>query len=212
MDSCRTVSLLIYSSGPVLDEKIVFSNYTKQYQMGAYANLPMVYTSTGMEGEALVAYPSSPAVQGPNRTEANATTLSAFLCPAAESSKLRQSSNSTTPTYRAVFSGNFSNVSPRFWMGAYHASDLAFYFGTHQDLQTPGTGAGSTQREFAVSGAMQDHLLDFTKSKGYPSDWPTYQDGQILDFGNGNEVQTSVSVHSVDGVCAAFSGSSPLKR
>lgn len=187
--------------GPVADEKVVWSNYTAQYKKGAYANLPMIYSTTAMEGEALVPYPPNPATMGPNQTLANGTTLAAFLCPAALSSMLRGQHSATTPTYRNEFSGNFSNVSPRWWMGAYHASDLAFYFGTHQDLQSLGTGHGSTPEEFAVSMAMQDHLLEFANSKGYVSDWPTYQQGQILRFGYGSQVQEAISVRSVDNVC-----------
>lgn len=188
--------------GPVADEKVVFANYTERYQMGAYANLPTIYSSCAMEGEALVPYPSNPNVEGPNQTLALDTTLEAFLCPAALSSMLRSQHNASTPTYRYLFSGNFSNVSPLFWMGAYHASDLAFMFGTHQDLQSPGTGAGSTPEEFAVSEAMQNIVLDMARNSGYASSWPTYQQGNILDFGNGSTVQQNVSVSGVDAVCS----------
>lgn len=188
---------------PVADEKVVFSNYTERYSQGSYANLPFIYSSTAMEGEALVTYPEDPATMGPNLTEANATTNSGFLCPAALSSMLREAQNATTPTYRYVFSGNFSNVSPRFWMGAYHASDLAFLFGTHQDLQTPGTNAGSTQQEFAVSEAMQDHVLEFASTRGYPQTWPTYRNGSVVEFGRGDQVQEVLSVQDVDATCAS---------
>ena len=87
-------------------------------------------------------------------------------------------------------------------MGAYHASDLAFMFGTHQDLQSPGTGAGSTPEEFAVSEAMQNVVLDMARNSGYAASWPTYQQGNILDFGNGSTVQQNASVSSVDSVCS----------
>lgn len=96
---------------------------------------------------------------------------------------LRSQANDTTSTYRYLFSGNFSDVSPMFWMGTYHASDLAFLFGTHQGLQSPGTGAGSTPREFAVSEAMEGYLLQFATTKGYVKEWPTYRQGKIEEFG-----------------------------
>lgn len=189
---------------PIADEKLVYSNYTRRYEQGLYANLPMIYSSTAMEGEALAPYPEDPAVMGPNQTEANATTLGGFLCPAALSSMLRNQANETTPTYRYVFSGNFSNVSPRFWMGAYHASDLAFLFGTHQDLQSPGTHAGSTPREFAVSQVMEDQVLAFASTKGYVAGWPTYQQGKVVDFGRGNQVSETLNAQDVDSVCAGL--------
>ena len=186
---------------PVADEKVVFSNYTDRYQRKAYANLPMIYSSTQIEGVALVPYPSDPNVQGPNETLAEGVTNSVFLCPAADSSKLRSQINATTPTYRYLFSGNFTNVSPRFWMGAYHASDLAFMFGTHQDLQSPGTGVGSSQLEFAVSEAMEDAVLEFASNRGYVSSWKTYQEGNVVQFGSGENVRQDVSIESVDGIC-----------
>lgn len=188
--------------GPVADEKVVFSNYTERYSLHAYANLPTIYSTCAMEGEALVTYPDQPYVEGPNQTAAYDLTNAAFLCPAALSSELRSQANDTTPTYRYLFSGNFSNVSPLFWMGAYHAADLAFNFGTHQDLQSPGTGAGSTSQEFAVSEAMQDLIVAFASSKGYVDQWKTYQEGNIIDFGNGTTVSADTSVESVDAVCS----------
>lgn len=189
--------------GPVTDERVVFSNYTDRYIRQAYANLPTIYSSCAMEGEALVPYPEDPNIEGPAESVADAVTNTAFLCPAALSSQLRSKVNVTTPTYRYLFSGNFSNVSPRFWMGAYHASDLTFIFGTHQDLRSPGTGAGSTTQEFSVSESMQDLVLAFASSRGYVDAWKTYQDGNIVDFGNGSMVSADVSVQSVDGVCGS---------
>ena len=184
--------------GPVPDETVVFSNYTERYAIGAYANLPMIYSTCAMEGQALVTYPTNPNTTAPNATAADMVTTGGFLCPAALSSQLRQMHNASTPTYRYLFSGNFTNVSPRWWMGAYHASDLALNFGTYQDLLP----ASSTE-EVQTSEAMQDHILDFVASRGYVSQsvWPTYQDGQIVDFGRGTTVQQSVSVSSVDEVC-----------
>lgn len=195
--------------GPTADEKVVWANYTKQYEKGAYANLPMIYSTCQTEGEAFAPYPKHPYTMAPNQTEALEITLSAFLCPAALSSKMRQMHNSSLPTYRNVFSGNFSNVSPLFWMDAYHASDLAMLFGTHQDLTGP-NGQGSTEREFAVSDTMQDHLLEFAKTKGYVSDWPTFQSGQLLDFGNNTEIVKTISVDKVDRPCKGYTGGGGL--
>jgi hypothetical protein len=55
------------------------------------------------------------------------------------------------PTYRYLYAGNFSNISPRPWMGAYHQAELPLLFGTHGNHRGP-----STKYENLVSEAMQD--------------------------------------------------------
>jgi len=54
------------------------------------------------------------------------------------------------PTYRYQYAGNFSNVSPVSWMGAYHSSELPLLFGTHDEFRGP-----STPFEYQVSYTME---------------------------------------------------------
>lgn len=192
---------------PVPDEVVVFSNYTERYAGGHYANKPMIYSTCAVEGESLVPFPSNPQTTPPNQTLVTGVTLDTFLCPAALSVRLRSKYNPTVPSFRYLFSGNFSNVSPLFWMGAYHAVDLAFIFGTHQDESGP-SGQGSTPFEFAVSQSLQDYVLslvsDPTGNSAISAGWSTFQQGMLLDFGNGTSVANAVDVADIDAECADY--------
>ena len=183
---------------PVPDGKVVFANYTERYTIGALAKIPAIVSNTADEEVSLITYPKNPAL-GPSQTLANMDTLMDFICPSANTSTYR--TQNKVPTYRYQFAGNFSNVSPRPWMGPYHASDLPMMFGTHQD--TPWRGE-STQLEFKTSEMMEDLLLAFMKDpvNGPPSmGWKTYADGGMLRFGADGKVVQNVSISAVDGAC-----------
>lgn len=182
---------------PIPDEEVVFLNYTARYEANKVSQRPAIFSSTNNEGVSLVEYDRS----GVNQTAADALTLSFFLCPAAETSRLRTAAGLTT--YRYLFSGNFSNVSPLPWMGADHAADLPMLFGTHQDYQN-GKGP-STDFESAVSERMEDWLFAFMVDPEYGPQkhgWAPYTSGQVLEFGADGQVLRNVSVESVDGVCS----------
>jgi len=53
-------------------------------------------------------------------------------------------------TYRYQYLGNFTNVSPLPWMGAYHSSELPLLFGTHYEFR-----GNSTEYEYQVSHFME---------------------------------------------------------
>lgn len=80
-----------------------------------------------------------------------------------------------------VYAGNFSNISPYPWMGAYHSSELPLVFGTYGDFRGNGT-----QFQKDTSETMQDFWLAFAldpenglQQKG----WPKYSSGLIQVFG-----------------------------
>jgi carboxylesterase type B len=62
-------------------------------------------------------------------------------------------------TYRYQYSGNFSNISPVSWFGAYHSSELPLLFGTHYEYR-----ANSTEFEYQVSYALQALWLSFAEN------------------------------------------------
>ena len=183
------------SFNPIPDEPVVFSNYTDRYAQNKISQRPAIFSTTANEGVSLVPYARS----GVNQTAADETTLNSFLCPAAETSQLRTQAG--LKTYRYLYAGNFTNVSPLPWMGAYHASDLPMMFATHQDYEN---GAGpSTKLEYDVSERMEDLVLAFaTDPDGVEGmGWPSYESGKMLEFGGDGEVVREVGVGSVDGVC-----------
>ncbi|GAB7358626.1 hypothetical protein MBLNU230_g3856t1 [Neophaeotheca triangularis] len=184
------------SFSPVPDEELVFSNYSARYDAGKISQGPTIFSTCENEGATLIPYD----VEGVNQTEADAFTRNGFLCPAATASQMRQKLGLTT--YRYLYSGNFSNVSPLPWAGAFHGADLPILFGTHPDY-TNGQGE-SPPRAYEVSDRMQDLLLAFMRdpeSGPREAGWPPYQSGRMLRFGVDGEVEREVGVESVDGVC-----------
>lgn len=192
------------SFNPTPDEKVVFSNYTARYAAGLLADIPALFTSNAMEGTMFVSVltalpsPSNPyGTWSVNQTQAEQATLSSFQCPAARSAKLREAAG--RKTYRWQYAGNFSNVSPLPWQGAYHSSDLPMLFGSHPDFRGP-----STDEEYQVSEMMQDHLLALTKDpvKG-PAEigWTDTTSGQTLRFGVGGQVASSLATAELYSPC-----------
>lgn len=59
-------------------------------------------------------------------------------------------------TYRYLYAGNFSNISPLPWVGASHATELPLLFGTH-----PLYHHNSTELEWETSFTMQGRKFTF---------------------------------------------------
>jgi carboxylesterase type B len=107
------------------------------------------------------------------------------------------------PTWRYQWAGNFSNISPLWWLGAYHYSDLYMFFGTY--LIAPGE---ITDLEIETSHTMQSFLLDFVKDPwslpdaGWPLYYPNTTDGGVVArFGADNQAVQYVSGIEVEGAC-----------
>ena len=102
------------------------------------------------------------------------------------------------PTYRYLFAGNFSNITPRWWLGAMHSSDLPIVFGTHFLFR-----GNSTNLEWQTSYAEEDYWATFainpgrdpvSKSAGLV--WPKYSpggSGKAMVFGQGNGAHLRLS-------------------
>ncbi|KAI5272266.1 acetylcholinesterase [Aureobasidium subglaciale] len=169
---------------PIADNKTVFSNYTERALAGLQANLPAIIGTNAQDGVPFAPY--SP--NGPNATLAQLALLTTFFCPATESIRLRQQTN--LPTYRYVYSGNFSNIAPSGWLGAYHSSELPMLFGTYDNFRGVGPALeGETSR------AMQDAWVAFTSggmSGIESSGWQEYEvlgESTVRDFGDGVAVK-----------------------
>lgn len=179
---------------PIPDEEVVFSNYTDRYVKGLVAKQPAIIGTASDEGTVLVPYTSLAA--GPNQTLVDETTLLFFVCPAHATSELRTKSGLLT--FRYQFAGNFSNLSPLPWLGAYHTDDLPFFFGSYDDF-----GKG-TELEARTSEVMQDYLLAFMKDpQNGPRKmgWQDYTKGNVLRFGSDGAPIKTVPVETVDGAC-----------
>lgn len=107
---------------PQFDERIVFSNYTDRYVQGKYTKVPAIFGTTKDEAESLLDYSPS----GPNQTEVALETLVLTSCPVAALGKARYGGG--RETFRYLYEGNFTNISPAPWMGAYHECSLIFSY------------------------------------------------------------------------------------
>ncbi|KAF2157661.1 alpha/beta-hydrolase [Myriangium duriaei CBS 260.36] len=183
---------------PTVDNMTVYSDYTDRYGQGLFAQKPAIVSFCTRDGVAGLQFSSANHIQAPDETTLDAVTEVAFGCPAAKTAHLR--SKFVNATYRYQYDGNFTNVSPVPWLGAYHDSDLALIFGTHQDFRGP-----STAYEYQVSHSMQDHMLAFMRdplSATSMTGWPTVSSGQMLRFGAlGESAAQNVQQASVDTQC-----------
>jgi len=110
---------------PVIDERTVLSNYSAQAQAGQITRLPTLIGTSRNEGVLFKPYDPT----GVDAAAADKTTRASFYYTSLQAARTRLRAN--IPVFRYLYSGNFSNVSPRPWIGAYHGSELPILFGTH---------------------------------------------------------------------------------
>ena len=189
---------------PPADNHTFFTNYTTLYQTSHIAPLPKIIGNCAREASPLVPYPIDNLTSGPSEDLIYTRTLST-VCAAHNTSVIRAQSDLST--YRYEWAGNFSNIAPVPWLGAYHYSDLYMIFGTY--LIAPGE---ISELETKTSEKMQDLFLDFvTDPMGLETNggWPMYMardsgeggGGKIARFGADGEVVQYVSGKTVEGAC-----------
>ncbi|KAK8131926.1 hypothetical protein PG999_000099 [Apiospora kogelbergensis] len=192
--------------GAVVDNTTVFSNYTERLERGLVAKVPLITGTTSNEAAAFgdsfnksqtTPPPKPPGAPGgfaPMDCGVRAELKFVFLYPPAANAYGHTS-------YRYLFAGNFSNITPRYWLGAMHSSDLPVIFGTHYQFR-----GNSTELEWQTSYAMEDMWVAFaTDSSKDPSTsaglaWPKYSpDGEtVVLFGNGTEAAQLVPASVAD--------------
>lgn len=191
------------SFNPVVDDRTKFANYTTQTLERKFSRLPAIIGTNTNDGMAFQPYPNDAATMAPNQTEANAITTSLFLCPADQTTKLRYEAGATT--YRYLYAGNFSNVSPRFWQGAYHSSEVPLIMGTSGQFR-----GNNTAFESSVSEKMQDLWVAFISDpKGglEKAGWNAYTPGgDAVVFGNKDVVVGSIGVAELEAPCIGLKG------
>jgi hypothetical protein len=171
---------------PVADERVVFENYPRRYEVAASSLVPAIIGSNQHELNVFGVQASADAV-------ANTT----FLCSAAKTSQLREAGCRTTYKYR--YDGNFSNISPAKFPGAYHGSELPLIFGTAGDYH-----GESTIYEDIVSITIQNLWLEFAKNpyNGLrKAGWGPYGAGKAVLLGDVHEPLKQIDVSELDSVC-----------
>ncbi|KAG9645359.1 acetylcholinesterase, partial [Aureobasidium melanogenum] len=183
---------------PVADEKVAFSNYTQRAIDGFQAELPAIIGGNAQDGVPFAPYNPS----GVNTTVALYENLVNFFCPQTQTIKSRQLAG--LPTYRYYYHGNFSNISPRGWEGAYHCAELPMIMGTHNNYR----GAGSALED-ATSIAMQDAYLAFAAhgTEGLVKEnWQPYSElGEptVRAFGDGIPAK-NINLTHLEELCVGY--------
>ncbi|KAI7366819.1 hypothetical protein KC354_g3875 [Hortaea werneckii] len=161
------------------DETYIFSNETDRYEKGLVASGPMIRSNAARER------PS------PNATYSREIEIS-DLCYTLSDAVSRY--NAGLDTYKYIWAGNFSNISPTPWLGAFHWTDLLMIMGTYPTDRAPGSTI--SELEIDTSKVMQDYMLAFTRSpNSLPSlGWPPFNPnatngGLLLELGNGTTVK-----------------------
>ncbi|KAK4118014.1 hypothetical protein N657DRAFT_584396 [Parathielavia appendiculata] len=123
------------------------------------------------------------------QTRDNVSIVCACLFPDFELTNPPRSNRSAygLTTYAYLFSGNFSNITPRYWLGGMHGSDIPLVFGTHYQFRD-----NSTELEWETSYAIEAFWISFAANpSAEPRNhlgqaWPKYTAAshQIVVFGN----------------------------
>ncbi|KAL4896935.1 Alpha/Beta hydrolase protein [Aspergillus ambiguus] len=192
-----------YSASPSIafsdyipDERYIFSNETKRYLDRKVARGPAIHSNAAREM-------ASTNISSTRETEKE------WLCSSVSDAAMRHSLG--LDTYRYLWAGNFSNISPTDWLGAYHWSDLLMIFGTYSENvgQIP-------QLEVDTSASMQDYILAFLKDPStvhLTAGWPLFDPnapngGLIVEFGKDTAVR-NITGNYLDGAC--YNSSSPIR-
>ncbi|RDW79102.1 uncharacterized protein DSM5745_05954 [Aspergillus mulundensis] len=120
-----------YTFTPVVDNRTVFADYRARARSGGQSRLPTLAGVNAREFSA--GFPLSQT--SINETAVTEDLYGSFSCPAYEAVKTRL--NHHIPTWRYVYHGNFTNLSPRPWLGAYHSAELPILFGTYNQTTLP---------------------------------------------------------------------------
>ncbi|KAF1850644.1 alpha/beta-hydrolase [Cucurbitaria berberidis CBS 394.84] len=198
----RTTPSLGFSQ--FVDNRIIFADYTARALAGNFSRKPAIIGSTESEANGAMPYNRT---YGPNQALSDALTTAFFLCPTVQTTQDRYTANATT--FRYIYSGNFSNISPLWWEGAYHAAELPLIFGTYGIVRGEGT---ELQKE--LSEKMQDYWLAFAEDpvNGLPKlGWESYKpSGNFVLFGKDNQAVTTVPASKLEAPCHAKPSGLPL--
>ncbi|KAK8076502.1 carboxylesterase [Apiospora phragmitis] len=187
---------------PTVDGKTFFADYNARALAGKIAKIPTLIGSNAQDGSAFMPF----SINGVNATVADAVTFNYFFCPAYKSAADRLAAG--IPVYRYLYSGNFTNISPKPWLGAYHESELPLLMGTH-----PLFRGNSTEFEYQTSDLMQDSWLTFVATAGDAAamsskvgwpEWTNADSGLVRSFAPAPGVTaSSLSLHDLEKLCPA---------
>lgn len=187
----------------IVDETLVFQNYTARGVAGKVARKPILASVTANEASSLFPWPKENLTEGPYQPPITGFDI-AFSCSVYEATVLRNLFD--IPVFRMQYAAEFPNLNVYKWLGAYHAADIPIIFGTYHLLDHV---AESTVFEREVSEKLQDYVLAFARDpvNGLPElgwdamDASDADGGFLLRMGGGGKVAERIDGNEVDGVC-----------
>jgi acetylcholinesterase len=182
---------------PIVDNRTLFTDYTARALAGNFSRKPALIGNTANEG-ALFVLPYNK-TYGPGQDRADQTTVGLFMCPTIQTSHDRYAAKATT--YRYLYAGNFSTISPQWWEGAFHSSDLPMIFGTYGIAIGPGT-----EFQKQTSERMQDYWVAFAEDPIHGLSrfgWNSYRNGSGdgVMFGTDNKISQPIAESKLDQPC-----------
>ncbi|KAE8327297.1 Alpha/Beta hydrolase protein [Aspergillus sergii] len=143
-----------YSFSPFPDNVTAFADFEARAKQGGLARLPTLIGGADREASANMNLSSTSI----NETLVYTGTQSTFNCPIVETvgNRLEQD----IPTWRYLYHGNWSSLSPTPWLGAYHSSDVPIVFGTYNKTTIQ---PSSSPAEVAASKYIQGAWVAFAK-------------------------------------------------
>ncbi|KAH6649548.1 Alpha/Beta hydrolase protein [Chaetomium tenue] len=167
---------------PIADGVSLFANLTERLEKGLVAKEPLITGFTYNEAAAFLPFNIN-ATTPPDG--AGAPGAGGLACGSRREMDARAAYG--LPTYVYLSSGNFSNITPRYWLGGMHSSDIPLVFGTHYQFR-----GNSTELEWQTSFAMEAAWVSLAANPSAdPQDhlgqkWPKYTEAsrQVVVFGN----------------------------
>lgn len=189
------------------DNITVFSNYTERLSKGSPkypVHIPVLIGTNTNEGAAVIPYNFTgykTATEIPDALKPLAEGFSLNLqCTTLKETRLRAEVGAAT--YQYLYAGNFTNISPLPWLGAYHTAELPLIFGTYGD-EGP-----STKFERRVSERMQDLYLRFASDPAHGLDkagWPVAESklerSKLVKWAADGKVEQIVGVQNLVNEC-----------
>ncbi|KAF7592161.1 hypothetical protein BBP40_000648 [Aspergillus hancockii] len=186
-DIIQAVSSGSYKFIPVADNVTVFSDYDARAKEGQLARLPTLIGGADREASAYFNL-SSMAI---NETLVYTATQQTFNCPIHQTTFNRLGQD--VPTWRYLYRGNFSSLSPTTWLGAYHSSDIPIVLGSYNKTtsQIP-----SSPSEVAASKYIQGAWVAFAKDPWdglHEYGWPqfTAENQSLINLGATAEITSA---------------------
>ncbi|RSM08969.1 hypothetical protein CEP52_004363 [Fusarium oligoseptatum] len=193
--------------GTIADNVTIFSNYTERIgkDTSKYpAHIPMLIGTNTNEGAAVIPYNfegSETATEIPSDLAKIAQGFGLNLqCTTLKEVRLRSKAGATT--YQYLYAGNFTNISPLPWLGAYHTAELPLVFGTYE------VDGPSTPFQRRVSQRMQDLYLKFAidpahglEEAGWKPATEELERSRIVEWGANGKVEQALSAKGLRDEC-----------